>query len=87
LGKFWELTSGGDAIYCEAELIPAIGCGRGARRDEHNLLDVLSLTDVPLPLPFTTLTTWRDLCDGVHCETVTNARSQISNCVVIRYLL
>jgi putative DNA primase/helicase len=59
---------------CEAELIQAIGRGRGVRRGEGNPLDVLLLTDVPLPLPVTTLTTWRDLCDGAGPLEVLAAR-------------
>jgi len=62
---------------CEAELIQAIGRGRGVRRDEHNPLDVLLLTDVPLPLPVTILTTWRDLCDGAGPLEVLAARGVI----------
>jgi hypothetical protein len=59
---------------CEAELIQAIGRGRGVRREEDNPLDVLLLTDVPLPLPVTKLTTWKDLSDEAGPVEVLAAR-------------
>ena len=42
---------------CEGELLQAIGRGRGARRTEETPLEVLVLTDVPLPLPINEITT------------------------------
>jgi hypothetical protein len=60
-----------------SELIQAIGRGRGVRREEDNPLYVLLLTDVPLPLPVTTLATWRDLCDGAGPIEVLAARGVV----------
>jgi len=49
---------------CEGELLQAIGRGRGVRRTEEAPLDVLILTDVPLPLPVDVTSTWKELSDG-----------------------
>lgn len=49
---------------CEGELLQSIGRGRGVRRTAETPLDVLVLTDVPLPLPVDVTVTWKDLCDG-----------------------
>lgn len=45
---------------CEGELIQIVGRGRGVRREAHNPLEVLLLTDRPLPLPVE-LVTWDQL--------------------------
>jgi putative DNA primase/helicase len=42
---------------CEAEVVQIIGRGRGVNRGASNPLDVLVLTDVPLPLPVELVTT------------------------------
>jgi putative DNA primase/helicase len=62
---------------CEAELLQAIGRGRGVRRHEHNPLHVLLLTNVPLPLPVTALTTSKDLYDGAGPVEVLASRGVI----------
>jgi putative DNA primase/helicase len=49
---------------CEGELLQAVGRGRGVRRSGEMPLDVLILTDVPLPMPVNELTTWRALTDS-----------------------
>jgi hypothetical protein len=49
---------------CEGELLQAIGRGRGVRRTEDASLDVLILTDVPLPLAVDATTNWKELCDA-----------------------
>lgn len=46
---------------CEGELIQIIGRGRGVNRDADNPLDVLVLTDVPVPLPVNQTLTLADL--------------------------
>jgi hypothetical protein len=48
---------------CEGELVQAVGRGRGVRRTADTRLEVLILTDVPIPIPVDTLTTWKELCD------------------------
>jgi hypothetical protein len=48
---------------CEGELVQAVGRGRGVRRTAETPLEVLVLTDVPIPLPLNKLTTWKELCD------------------------
>jgi len=49
---------------CEGELLQAVGRGRGVRRNAEMPLEVLILTDVPLPIPVDTLITWKGLCDA-----------------------
>jgi hypothetical protein len=44
---------------CEGELVQAVGRGRGVRRTAETPLEVLVLTDVPIPLPLNKLTTWK----------------------------
>jgi hypothetical protein len=51
------------AIY-EGELLQAVGRGRGVRRNAETRLEVLILTDVPLPIPVDILITWKGLCDA-----------------------
>ena len=46
---------------CEGELVQIIGRARGVNRTEANPVDVLVLTDVPLPLPITTTLQAADL--------------------------
>ncbi|MFT8246591.1 toprim domain-containing protein [Roseomonas sp. BN140053] len=46
---------------CEGELIQIIGRGRGVNRTAANPLEVLILTDRPLPLPVDEAVTWEDL--------------------------
>jgi hypothetical protein len=36
---------------CEGELMQAVGRGRGVRRRAETPLEVLILTDVPIPIP------------------------------------
>jgi hypothetical protein len=48
---------------CEGELVQAVGRGRGVRRAAEAPLEVLILTDVPIPIPVNALTTWKELCD------------------------
>ena len=50
---------------CEAELVQAIGRGRGVRRDKHHPLDVYLFTNVPLPLPIDAVVNQHDLAEGV----------------------
>jgi hypothetical protein len=49
---------------CEGELLQAVGRGRGVRRTVETPLEVLILTDVPIPLPVNELTTFRALSDS-----------------------
>jgi hypothetical protein len=49
---------------CEGELLQAVGRGRGVRRSVETPLDVLILTDVPIPLPVNELTTFKALSDS-----------------------
>ena len=46
---------------CEAELVQIIGRGRGVNRTAETPLDVLLMTDVPLPLPLAETLQSRDL--------------------------
>jgi len=48
---------------CEGELLQAIGRGRGVRRTAETPLNVLVLTNLPLPLPVDQLITEREVCD------------------------
>jgi hypothetical protein len=45
----------------EGELIQAIGRARAIRRDESNPLDILVLTNVPIPIKVDLLTTWGEV--------------------------
>jgi hypothetical protein len=45
----------------ESEIIQAIGRGRAIRRDDTNPLEILILTNVPLPEKVDLLTTWKDV--------------------------
>jgi hypothetical protein len=47
---------------CEGELLQAVGRGRGVRRTGDTPLQVLILTNVPIPIPVNQLTVWNDLC-------------------------
>lgn len=47
---------------CEGELLQAVGRGRGVRRTAEVPLDVLLLTNVPIPIPIDQLAAWSDLC-------------------------
>jgi len=49
---------------CEGEVLQAVGRGRGVRRTADTPLDVLILTDLPLPLPVNVTRNWKDLCDA-----------------------
>jgi hypothetical protein len=49
---------------CEGELLQAVGRGRGVRRTAQTPLEVLLLTNVPLPIPVDQLTAWRDLSEA-----------------------
>jgi hypothetical protein len=62
---------------CEGELLQAIGRGRGVRRTADNPLDVLVMTDVPIPLPVNTTFSWEDLRDGAGPIEVLAARGVI----------
>ena len=62
---------------CEGELLQAIGRGRGVRRGEEDPLVVFLLTDVPLPVPVTNLTTWKELTDDAGPVEVLAARGVI----------
>ncbi len=46
---------------CEGELVQIIGRGRGVNRTAADPLDVLVLTDRPLPLPVDETVTWEEL--------------------------
>ena len=48
---------------CEGEVLQAVGRGRGVQRTVETPLEVLILTNVPLPIPVDHLTAWRDLCE------------------------
>jgi len=45
---------------CEGEVLQAVGRGRGVRRTAETPLQVLILTNIPLPIPVDQLTAWRD---------------------------
>jgi len=45
----------------EGELLQAIGRARGIRRDDENPLDILILTNVPIPIDVDLLTTWPEV--------------------------
>jgi hypothetical protein len=47
---------------CEGEVLQAVGRGRGVRRSAGMPLEVLILTNVPIPIPVDQLTAWGDLC-------------------------
>ncbi len=47
---------------CEGELLQAVGRGRGVRRTPDTQLQVLIVTNVPIPIPVDKLTRWNDLC-------------------------
>ena len=49
---------------CEAELIQAMGRGRGVNRTAENPLQIDLLTDVVLPVTVDELIDWHDLCAG-----------------------
>ena len=48
---------------CEGELLQALGRGRGVRRTPETALDVLVLTNVPLPIPVDEMIAIRELSD------------------------
>ena len=48
---------------CEGEVLQAVGRGRGVQRTVETALEVLILTNVPLPIAVDQLTAWRDLCE------------------------
>jgi putative DNA primase/helicase len=45
----------------EGEIIQAIGRARAIRRDENNPLEILILTNVPLPIPLDLITDWNSV--------------------------
>jgi hypothetical protein len=47
---------------CEGEILQAVGRGRGVRRSTEGPLQVLILTNVPIPIPIDQITAWIDLC-------------------------
>ena len=47
---------------CEGEVLQAVGRGRGVRRSVEMPLEVLILTNVPIPIPVDQLAAWGDLC-------------------------
>ena len=49
---------------CEGELLQAVGRGRGVRRTADAPLEVLLLTNVPIPIPIDRLITLKELLDG-----------------------
>jgi putative DNA primase/helicase len=49
---------------CEGELLQAVGRGRGVQRTAETPLEVLLLTNVPIPIPIDRLTTYKELVDG-----------------------
>ena len=53
---------------CEGELVQIIGRGRGVSRTEANPLDVLVMTDTPLPLPLAGTVAASDLNPTPHME-------------------
>jgi hypothetical protein len=59
-----ELVEAVRFAICEGEVLQAIGRGRGVRRTAETPLDVLVLTDVPLPLPIDAFANWKDICDA-----------------------
>jgi len=69
-----ELVEGIRFAICEGEVLQAIGRGRGVRRSAGTPLDVLVLTDVPLPLPVNATVSWKDLCDTAGPTEVLVAR-------------
>ena len=50
---------------CEGELLQAVGRGRGVQRDLDTPLNVLILTNVPIPVPVDELTSWTELRDMI----------------------
>jgi hypothetical protein len=62
---------------CEGELLQAVGRGRGVRRSTDTPLEVLILTDVPVPLPVNELTTFRALSDSAGPLGLLAAREEI----------
>ena len=49
---------------CEGELLQAVGRGRGVRRMAESPLEVLILTNVPIPIPVDEVIAWRGLSDN-----------------------
>jgi hypothetical protein len=49
---------------CEGELLQAVGRGRGVRRTVESPLEVLILTNVPIPIPVDEVIAWRGLSDN-----------------------
>ena len=47
--------------WCESELLQAIGRARAIRRTSSNPLELLILTDIPLPIKVDQLTVWADV--------------------------
>jgi hypothetical protein len=47
---------------CEGEVLQAVGRGRGVRRTTKMPLEVLILTNVPVPIAVDQLTAWSNLC-------------------------
>ena len=63
---------------CEGELVQAVGRGRGVQRTaEKPPLDVLLLTNVPLPLPVHRTVDWESLCDAAGPIEVLAARGVV----------
>jgi|SRR5438093_6363446 len=62
---------------CEGELLQAVGRGRGVRRSADTPLEVLILTDVPVPLPVNELTSFRALSDSAGPLGLLAAREKI----------
>ncbi|OYV49235.1 MAG: hypothetical protein B7Z77_08495 [Acidocella sp. 20-58-15] len=53
---------------CEGELIQIIGRGRGVNRTAENPLDVLVMTDAPLPIQLEAVVTARDIAPPPHAQ-------------------
>jgi hypothetical protein len=62
---------------CEGELVQAVGRGRGVQRTADMPLDILLLTNVPLPLPIHKTVDWESLCGAAGPIEVLAARGVV----------